>query len=85
MSCRVKIFTGILLFLFPATVSCLNVDTHQAIQEKIGTVQVPIDDFNLNQYIIDQLGYGQGINEFFTDTIQDSKKWRNIFVPSDIQ
>lgn len=58
----------IILSLFlPNTVNALEVKTHKAINEIVGKVQAP-SGFSLNQYLIDNLKFSNGINEEISDS-----------------
>ncbi|MEK6678285.1 MAG: hypothetical protein AABY39_02595 [Nitrospirota bacterium] len=52
----------IVLLLLPSMANALNVETHKAINERVGKIQTP-NGFSLNQYLIDNLGISGGVEE----------------------
>src|SRR6266581_129987 len=70
---RVKFLVYISLLFLPTAVNALNVDVHRAINEKIGLIPTPNNDFTLNQYIIDQLGYAKGIKSTFVEPLHNDQ------------
>ncbi|MBI3585374.1 MAG: hypothetical protein HY096_15665 [Nitrospinae bacterium] len=57
-----KLFVLVGLVLFPNVGYALSVETHKDINEIVGKVITP-NGFSLNQYLIENLGFGQGIDE----------------------
>ena len=57
----------VLLIFLPGIANALNVETHKAINERVGNIETQ-DGFTLNQYLIDNLDFGNGVEEIILDS-----------------